>query len=141
MLGALTAAGTALAAGGKSPTNETNTPPTASYQSAPLVTPDVELWLGERLGRFGEYEFAILGGRPGYPTPTGAFAVEWKSRSWWSKQWNAEMPYSMFFKGGAAMHEGSLGVESHGCVHLSEKAARYLYYATVEGKTRVFVYP
>jgi lipoprotein-anchoring transpeptidase ErfK/SrfK len=97
--------------------------------------------LGEKIGRFGDYEFTILGGRSGYPTPTGAFQVEWKSRSWWSKQWNAEMPYSIFFHGGAAIHEGSLAVTSHGCVHVSGKAARQLYMACKEKETRVFVYP
>lgn len=104
-------------------------------------TPDIELWLGERIGRFGEFEFAILGGRQDYPTPTGAFVVEWKSRSWWSKQWNAPMPYSVFFRGGAAIHEGSLSVPSHGCVHVSAYAARYIFENAREGITRVFVYP
>ena len=104
-------------------------------------TPDIELWLGERIGRFGEFEFAILGGRPQYPTPTGAFTVQWKSRSWWSKQWNAEMPFAVFFCGGAAIHEGSLSTPSHGCVHVSSYAARYIFSNAREGVTRVFVYP
>ena len=104
-------------------------------------TPDIELWLGERVGRFGDYEFRILGGKPAHPTPTGAFQVEWKSRNWWSKQYNAPMPYSQFFKGGAAIHEGSLSTMSHGCVHVTQAAARYLYYGTKEKVTRVFVYP
>ncbi|MGB9691800.1 MAG: L,D-transpeptidase [Candidatus Sumerlaeaceae bacterium] len=104
-------------------------------------TPDIELWLGERIGRFGDFEFSILGGRPDYPTPTGAFVVEWKSRSWWSKQWNAPMPYSVFFRNGAAIHEGSLSVPSHGCIHVNQKAARYIFENSREGVTRVFVYP
>jgi len=104
-------------------------------------TPDVEIWLGEQKGRFGDYEFSALGGRPGFPTPPGAYYLDWKSRSWWSKQWQAEMPYSMFFRDGCAIHVGSLSTPSHGCIHVSEAAARYLYYATREGKTRVFVFP
>lgn len=106
-----------------------------------LATPDIEIWLGERTGRFGDYEFAVLGGRPDYPTPTGAFVVQWKSRSWWSRQWNAAMPYAVFFRGGAAIHEGSLSVPSHGCIHVSQKAARYVFDNCKEGVTRVFVYP
>jgi len=105
------------------------------------ATADIELWLGERVGRFGDYEFSILGGRPDYPTPVGAFVVQWKSRTWWSKQWNAPMPYAVFFQGGAAIHEGSLSVPSHGCIHVSSKTARYIFQNAREGVTRVFVYP
>ena len=104
-------------------------------------TPDVEIWLGERKGRFGEYEFEALGGRPTYPSPTGVFSVQWKARIWWSKQWQAQMPYSIFFKDGAAIHAGSLSTMSHGCIHVSDSVARYLFNATREGSTRVFVYP
>lgn len=107
----------------------------------PSHTPDIELWLGERVGRFGDYEFKIVGGKPTHPTPTGAFQVEWKSRNWWSRQYNAPMPYSLFFKGGAAIHEGSLSGMSHGCVRVTMATARYLYYGANEKVTRVFVYP
>jgi hypothetical protein len=104
-------------------------------------TPDIEIWLGERKGRFGDFEFEALGGRPTYPSPTGAFAVQWKSRLWWSKQWNAQMPYSLFFKDGCAIHAGSLRTMSHGCIHVTDSVARYLFNASKEGQTRVFVYP
>ena len=105
------------------------------------TAPDIELWLGERVGRYGDFEFAILGGRPGFPTPKGAFAIEWKNRNHYSKQWNAPMPYAMFFANGAAIHEGSLDTMSHGCVHVSESAARRLFAECPEKRTRVFVYP
>lgn len=104
-------------------------------------TPDIELWLGERVGRFGDYEFPILGGKPTHPTPTGAFKIEWKSRKWWSRQYDAPMPYSCFFKGGAAIHEGSLRTMSHGCVHVSKEAAQYIFSRCKEKVTRVIVYP
>jgi lipoprotein-anchoring transpeptidase ErfK/SrfK len=113
----------------------------AAEQEADYGTPDIEIWLGEQTGRFGDFEFDVLGGRPGYPTPTGAFQVEWKSRSWWSKQWDAEMPYSVFFHGGSAIHAGSLTVTSHGCIHVSTAAARYIYNNCRDKVTRVFVYP
>jgi lipoprotein-anchoring transpeptidase ErfK/SrfK len=104
-------------------------------------TPDIEIWLGEQVGRYGDFEFDVLGGRPDFPTPTGAFRVEWRSRSWWSKQWQAEMPYSLFFHGGAAIHAGSLTVTSHGCIHVSTSAARHLFNNSRDKETRVFVYP
>lgn len=107
----------------------------------PAGTPDVEIWLGEHKGRFGEFEFEALGGRPGYPSPKGAYNVEWKSRSWWSKQWQAEMPYAVFFCNGAAIHSGSLSTMSHGCIHVSDTVAKYLFSSTKEGETRVFIYP
>ncbi len=105
------------------------------------ATPDIEIWLGERVGRFGDYEFAVVGGSPEYPTPKGAFVVQWKARSWWSRQWDAPMPYAIFFHRGAAIHVGSLGSHSHGCVRVSEQTARYLFANVREGVTRVFVYP
>ena len=37
------------------------------------------------------------------------------------------MPYSVFFNGGIAFHEGSLYDLSHGCVHLSGSAAASFY--------------
>ncbi|MCX7964805.1 MAG: L,D-transpeptidase [Candidatus Sumerlaea chitinivorans] len=104
-------------------------------------SPDIEIWLRERVGRFGDYEFPIIGGSAEYPTPVGAFQVEWKSRLWWSKQWNAPMPYAVFFYGGAAIHEGSLSSHSHGCVRVPASAARYIYNLAREKQTRVFVYP
>lgn len=104
-------------------------------------TPDVEIWLGERIGRFGDFEFAVLGGKPAHPTPTGAFRIEWKSRKWWSKQYDAPMPNSCFFHRGAAIHEGSLRTMSHGCVHVSKEAASYIFGRGKEKVTRVIVYP
>lgn len=105
-------------------------------------TPDVEIWLGEHVGRFGDFEFEVLGGSSEHPTPKGAYQVEWKSRNWFSKQWNAPMPYAMFFCNGAAIHVGNLaGSGSHGCVRVSERTAQILFAKTREKETRVFVFP
>ena len=103
--------------------------------------PDIEIWLSEKVGRYGNREFGISGGMPDYPSPTGAFQIEWKSRNWWSKQWDAPMPYAMFFHNGAAIHVGSLGSHSHGCIRVTEDTARWLFRTTLEKRTRVFVYP
>lgn len=103
--------------------------------------PDIEIWLSEGVGRYGSKEFGISGGRPEFPSPTGAFQIEWKSRLWFSKQWQAPMPYAMFFHNGAAIHVGSLDSHSHGCIRVSEDTAKWLFRVTRENETRVFVYP
>jgi len=70
----------------------------------------------------------IASGRPGYETPAGTFQVSYKDIDHKSTVFdNAPMPYSVFFNGGIAFHEGSLSVPSHGCVHLSANAARTFY--------------
>lgn len=70
----------------------------------------------------------ITHGRPGYETPPGTFNVQWKDIDHLSREFdNAPMPYSVFFNGGIAFHEGSLYDLSHGCVHLSGSAAQAFY--------------
>ena len=39
----------------------------------------------------------------------------------------APMPYSLFFTQSAAFHGGSVHVESHGCVHLNDADAQWLF--------------
>ena len=53
-----------------------------------------------------------------------------KRRDHVSSIYDAEMPWSVFFNGGVAFHEGSLAVTSHGCVHLSPAAAE-TYFSTL----------
>ncbi len=70
----------------------------------------------------------ITTGRPGHETPPGTFHVQYKDIDHLSREFdNAPMPYSVFFNGGIAFHEGSLSVPSHGCVHLSNSAAQSFY--------------
>ncbi|OLF07173.1 hypothetical protein BLA60_28595 [Actinophytocola xinjiangensis] len=76
----------------------------------------------------------ITHGRPGYLTPPGTFHVGWKDIDHLSSEFNnAPMPYSVFFNGGIAFHEGSLSDLSHGCIHLSNSAARTYYEALSVG--------
>jgi hypothetical protein len=70
----------------------------------------------------------ISHGRPGFRTPPGSFRVAFKDQDHLSSVYNdAPMPYSVFFNGGIAFHEGSVQVTSHGCVHLSATAARTFF--------------
>jgi L,D-transpeptidase catalytic domain len=70
----------------------------------------------------------VTHGRPGYATPPGTFKVSFKDIDHKSSEFNgAPMPYSVFFNGGIAFHQGSLQQLSHGCVHLSKTAAQKFY--------------
>lgn len=73
----------------------------------------------------------ITHGRRGWLTPPGTFKVTFKNRHHRSTIFNnAPMPYSVFFNGGIAFHEGSLRAQSHGCIRLSRAAAQ-TYFATL----------
>lgn len=69
----------------------------------------------------------ITSGRKGFRTPTGTFRVSFKNRDHVSSIYDAPMPYSVFFNGGIAFHQGSLREKSHGCIHLSRKAAKTFF--------------
>ena len=77
----------------------------------------------------------ISSGAPGYPTPTGNFSVLYKDRDKVSSRYTnqlgmqAWMPYAIQFNGHYFLHEGWLPghPDSHGCVRLGEKDARFLY--------------
>ncbi len=69
----------------------------------------------------------ITSGRRGYRTPPGTFRVTFRNIDHVSSIYDAPMPYSVFFNGGIAFHQGSLSELSHGCIHLSRSAAREFY--------------
>ncbi len=77
----------------------------------------------------------ISSGAEGYPTPTGKFAVLGKEKDKVSSRYTnqlgmqAWMPYSIQFHGNYFLHEGWLPgyPDSHGCVRLGEKDARFLF--------------
>ena len=70
----------------------------------------------------------ISHGRPQFPTPTGSFRVTYKDQDHLSTLFgDAPMPYSVFFNGGIAFHQGSVRVPSHGCIHLPAAAARAFF--------------
>jgi len=75
----------------------------------------------------------VTHGRSGWRTPPGVFRVSFKNRDHVSSIFDAPMPYSVFFNGGIAFHEGSLSERSHGCIHLSRTAAREYFGALDPG--------
>ena len=69
----------------------------------------------------------ITHGRRGFRTSTGTFDVDFRNRDHISSIYDAPMPFSVFFDGGIAFHQGSLREQSHGCIHLSRDAAREFF--------------
>jgi lipoprotein-anchoring transpeptidase ErfK/SrfK len=116
----------------------------AAPPCAPTVRACVDLsanhsWL-LRDGRVTYGPVPITHGRKGFRTPPGTFRVASKRRDHVSSIYDAEMPWSVFFNGGVAFHEGSLAVLSHGCIHLSSAAAE-TYFATLSVGDVVQVVP
>jgi lipoprotein-anchoring transpeptidase ErfK/SrfK len=86
-----------------------------------------QTWLMEN-GKVVYGPVPITSGRPGHLTPPGTFRVQFKDIDHKSKEFDdAPMPYSVFFNGGIAFHQGSLSVKSHGCIHLSLAAAKQYF--------------
>lgn len=82
----------------------------------------------------------IKPGRAGHRTDDGTFNVYFKDLHHFSSEYGgAPMPYSVFFDGGIAFHEGSLTVQSHGCIHLSEAAAS-TYFNALHFGDQVYVF-
>ena len=86
-------------------------------------------------------------GRAGYNTPVGTYSPQRLERNWRSRKYGmAPMPYSIFFRGGYAIHGtnmvGRLGrVDSHGCIRLAPANARVLFdmVAAQRGSTRIVI--
>jgi hypothetical protein len=82
----------------------------------------------------GSYTWSVSTARSGYYTPRGSFAPTGMQRMHYSKKYHmSPMPYSIFFRGGYAIHgtyaTGALGrPASHGCVRLSPEHAAQLYH-------------
>lgn len=103
--------------------------------------PPIEIWLSERVGRWGDYVFHALGGKKTHPTPKGTFTVKSKYHDYYSRKYKAPMPRSVFFTSQCAIHVGSLTQKSHGCIHVDWETAEMIYEYAKPGKTKVIVYP
>lgn len=82
----------------------------------------------------------IAHGGPGYETPRGTFAVQWKNKDHRSMEFdNAPMPFAVFFTdGGVAFHQGDLGSNSHGCVRLArDDAEAFFNFLKVDDQVQV----
>ncbi|HKN97030.1 MAG TPA: L,D-transpeptidase [Pseudonocardiaceae bacterium] len=102
------------------------TMPCSSAARACVDLATQEAWLAHD-GKVVYGPVKVRTGRPSFPTAPGTFHVSYKDRDHVSSVYHTPMPYSVFFNGGDAFHEGSLAVSSHGCVHLSHAAAVRFY--------------
>ncbi len=81
----------------------------------------------------GSYDWPVSTARSGYSTPRGSFAPIGLKRMHYSRKYHmSPMPYSIFFRGGYAIHgtnaTSALGKPaSHGCVRLSRAHAAELF--------------
>lgn len=111
------------------------------YDAEVSADTPIEIFLSDRMGRFGPYVFPALGGRPTQQTPKGTFTVKFKSKDHYSYKYKAPMPLSLFFTDQCAIHIGSLEHESRGCVHVDPPTAEMLWHYAKAGRTKVKVYP
>ncbi len=93
-----------------------------------------------------KHSWSIASGRSGFETPTGNYRPQRLEREWYSRQYDdAAMPYSVFFKGGYAIHGGygRMGrPASHGCIRLTtQNAAKFfnLIQSHGAGSTRIVI--
>ena len=86
-----------------------------------------QAWLLDGNGRVVLGPVHVSHGRTGFVTPPGTFRVSFKDEDHVSSVYDADMPYSVFFNGDIAFHQGSTRVLSHGCVHLTAAAARTFF--------------
>ncbi len=94
------------------------------------------------------YRWRVSTARKGYVTPRGRYSPTRMHKMWYSRKYDmSPMPYSIFFRGGYAIHGTnyvkSLGrPASHGCVRLDTANAARLYSLVKEvgpGNTRIVV--
>ena len=72
------------------------------------------------------------GQEPTHSTPSGIYKIYHKKRRWMSTKFPDpsginNMNYSMFFKGGIALHQGNVYANSHGCIHIKKCDVKILF--------------
>ncbi|MDQ0378408.1 L,D-transpeptidase [Amycolatopsis thermophila] len=101
--------------------------PCSAQAKACLRLSTHQAWLTNN-GQVTRGPVPVTVGKAGHETPTGRFRVQYRDADHYSKEFDARMPYSVFFTTtGVAFHEGSLREQSHGCVHLSHSDAVAFY--------------
>jgi len=78
------------------------------------------------------YDWKISSGRQGFRSPNGVYRPTRLEKNWYSRKYGGAMPYSVFFRGGYAIHgTGAVGAlgrpASHGCIRLHPANAAKLF--------------
>jgi lipoprotein-anchoring transpeptidase ErfK/SrfK len=126
---ALTALGAAgvLPAGNANAAAASSSAPCAASARACVDLSTQQAWLMHD-GTVSYGPVPVATGKASAPTAPGTFHVFWKDLHHRSSLFDdAPMPYSVFFNGGDAFHQDSVGVPSNGCVHLTKQAAQTFY--------------
>lgn len=107
-----------------------------------LAEQQMEVYVDGKL----RHSWPISSGRRGYETPTGSYRPQRLEKEWYSRQYDdAPMPYSVFFRGGYAIHGGHRrvgGPASHGCIRLTTGNAATFYKlvsSRSSSKTRIVI--
>jgi peptidoglycan hydrolase-like protein with peptidoglycan-binding domain len=93
-----------------------------------------------------QMEMDVRFGDESTPTDEGQFEVEWKDADHVSTLYHTEMPYSMFFSGGQAVHYSAdfatygYSGASHGCVNVRDYDAIAQLYDLIDVGDTVVVY-
>ncbi|HEX4253076.1 MAG TPA: L,D-transpeptidase [Pseudonocardia sp.] len=86
-----------------------------------------QAWLTDGAGHITYGPVPARGGSKSSKTPKGTFSVLSKDAHFYSTEFHAPMPYSVFFYPGDAFHAGNPATASNGCVHLSVAAAQRFF--------------
>jgi lipoprotein-anchoring transpeptidase ErfK/SrfK len=92
-----------------------------------MVISSHQAWLTDGAGHIIYGPVAARAGMSGAPTPTGTFQVLSKNAHYYSREFDAPMPFAVFFYPGDAFHAGNTGINSNGCIHLSWAAAQRFF--------------
>jgi hypothetical protein len=103
--------------------------PCAPGVRACMVISRHQAWLADGAGHVILGPVPARGGTAHAPTPVGTFHVLFKDAHYFSKQFQAPMPYAVFFYPGDAFHADNTAVNSNGCIHLPVSVAQRFYAA------------
>lgn len=84
----------------------------------------------------------IVYGAPAMPTPLGHFSIKSKNRSYYSRSYDADMPFSLFITDdGVALHSSPMSAShaTHGCIGMPDAFARLLFEVAEPGASVTIV--
>jgi hypothetical protein len=131
-LASFAASPAALAAPAK---HSSGTPCSASAKACMDLSKQ-QAWLTDGAGHITYGPVPAQGGAKSAKTPKGTFSVLSKDAHFFSTEFHAPMPYSVFFYPGDAFHAGNPATASNGCIHLSMAAAQR-FFATLNPGDKV----